>query len=100
MGEPTPGDQNRDRARIVERLEEAARLIADARRLLGEVQGRLAQDDDLRWLVGMLMVHARDGTMLPPRLVPLAGQCAELYVNGGGVARYTVATPVEAVLPT
>jgi hypothetical protein len=100
VGELTPGDQIRDRARTVERLEEAAQLISDARRLLGDVQGRLVQDEDLRWLVGMLMVHARSGTMLPPRLVPLAGQCAELYVNGGGVARYTVATPVQAVLPT
>jgi hypothetical protein len=96
VGEPTPPDRSQT---VVESWEEAASLISEALRVLDEVQGRLVHDQDLRWLVGMLMVHAVPGTMLPPRLAPLARECAERYVHDGGAARYTVATPVEQVRP-
>jgi hypothetical protein len=92
-------ERPRDRVELIERLGEAGRIVRDARRIFAELHGQMNDVEDLEWLVGMLAVHARPGTLLPPRLTPLVARCAERYVSGGGSGRFTVAVPVENCRP-
>jgi hypothetical protein len=82
-----------DRVQLLHELSDAARAITRAKRALGVDHSDLADVDDLRWLVGKLAMHTPGDTLIPPRLTTLVHSCVTDYL-GGGVSRFTVATPL------